>query len=89
MYIQPGNSATSTVDKLTFSNESRSTLSSGLSSGRYHIGMFCDKDVAFYAAKAGNTTNYDRWTTASDTRSVLSTGSDRGDGPSGFANSDW
>lgn len=89
MYIQPGNSATTTVDKLQFSSETRGTLSSGLSSGRYYIGMFCDKDVAFYAGKAGNTTNYDRWTTASDTRSVLSTGSDRADGPSGFANSDW
>jgi hypothetical protein len=88
----PSFTVQSTVDKITFSSDSRSTLGSGLSSARLGTAAMANKAVAAYFAGGGNSsfvaqTTVDKFVFSSDTRSTLSTGlSTPGDAASGINN---
>ena len=84
-----GTGANTTVQKMPFATETPAALGTGLSSGRQYMGCFGDKDVAVYFGDAGGINEYDRFATASDTRTVIDGGGGGGasNGPSGFSNS--
>jgi hypothetical protein len=70
----PGYGAVATVNKLTFSGETVSTLGSGLSSTRYGVTGFANKDVAGYSAGGNAVTTVDKFAFPGDGRSTLGTG---------------
>jgi hypothetical protein len=71
-------SLTSRVDKLSFSNDTISTLGTGLSQARGKLGAMANNGVAAYFgggnAGAGGVTTVDKFALPADTRSTLGTG---------------
>lgn len=63
-----------TVDKVTYSNDTRGTLGTGLSVGRSGIGAMANWGVAAYAAGGGTYTTVDKFAFSNDSRSTLGTG---------------
>jgi hypothetical protein len=70
------NGRTSVIQKLTFSNESRSTISGKLSATRYQTGAFANSGTAGYVLggeqASGEVTNIDKLTFSNDTVSLIS-----------------
>jgi len=62
-----------TVDKFAFPSDSRTTLGTGLSSGRETHG-FADSGVAGYSAGGGGQNTVDKFAFPADTRTTLGTG---------------
>jgi hypothetical protein len=69
----PANTLVSTVDKFLFSDDSRSTLGTGLSSTRSRLGGFASL-TAGYAAGGYNASTVDKFLFSNDSRSTLATG---------------
>lgn len=74
-----GNNNTSGVDKFVFSNDTRSTLASGLSSARVYLSGFANSGTAGYFAGGRNNsadaiTTVDKFAFANDSRTTLATG---------------
>jgi len=87
-----GGSQSSTVDKLSFPNETSSTLGTGLSRVAYFAAGFTNSGVAGYIAGGESNgtpvTTVDKFAFPADTRTTLGTGmSAASNGGSGFANS--
>jgi len=78
-----------TVDKFVFSNDSRTTLATGLSSTRLGLSGFANSGVAGYTAGGqGGTTPMDKFAFTNDSRTSLATNlSVARDRPPSFANS--
>jgi hypothetical protein len=87
-----GGSQSDVVDKIAFSNDTRSTLGTGLSLGKYYPAGFANSAVAGYVAGGGALAivraTVDKFAFPADTRTTLGTGlsAARG-GCMGFANS--
>lgn len=73
-YAMGGALPNTTVDKFAYSNDSRSTLGTGLSVARGGAGAMSNWNVAAYAAGGGTYTTVDRFAYSNDSRSTLSTG---------------
>ena len=89
-YARPANSNTATVDKFSFSSDSRSSLSSALSVQKREMGAFANTGLAGYflgGYSTDFTSTVEKYAFPGDTRSTLATGvsTTRRD-MSGFAN---
>lgn len=80
--------AATTVDKITYSTEARTTLATGLSSARYWLAATEQTGTAGYVGGgAGGSTTVDKFAYPSDTRTTLGTGLSVGrSAPGAFAN---
>jgi hypothetical protein len=66
--------AVTTVDKFTFSSDARTTLGTGLSTGRTALAAMADSGVGGYIAGGSSSTTVDKFAFISDTRTTLATG---------------
>lgn len=87
-YVGGGNTsggfASSIVDKFAFSNDSRTTLGTGLSSSKRYVGGASDNGISGYFAAGG----IDKFSFPSDSRTTLAQGLSSNQSPSsGMANS--
>lgn len=73
-YAMGGSGPTTAVDKFLFSNDSRTTLSTGLSVARGGAGAMSNWNVAAYAAGGGTYTTVDKFAFSNDSRTTLGTG---------------
>lgn len=64
----------SRVDKFAFSDDSRSTLSTGMSVARYNMGSMASAVAGYFAAGQGGTDVVDKFAFSNDSRTTLSTG---------------
>lgn len=73
-YAMGGSSSTTTVDKITYSTDSRTTLATGLSVARSGSGALANYQVAAYAVGGETYTTVDKFAFSNDSRSTLGTG---------------
>ena len=78
---QSGGPTQSVVDKFAFSDDSRSALSSGLSSARSYTGAAANSGTAgYYAGASGYEDTVDKFAFPGDSRTTLGTGLASGTG---------
>ena len=80
-YFGGGDAFGATVNRFLFSDDSRTTLGTGLSASRSHLAGMASADAVYFGGGySGPTTDVDRFLFSDDSRTTLGTGLSAGTG---------